>query len=258
MSTWSLLGSDVATAVKTIADAGFEYVELWGEIPHAYPDWADKRRLVDALSSYDLTLTMHAPFTDLNVATPYEPVKGAVEKALVAFLKYSMELGASIATFHPGSVHNEAMVPQSISNAAAMIRSLAKAADGGITVCIENQASGRSKYHYPLGSTVASLDALLSQTEGISFTLDTGHAHAARLDPLFLCDRYLDRLVEVHLSDNAGESDDHLIPGEGTADLKALMGRVTGSHALMCLELDPHRYRPDQVIDASLAFKKNM
>jgi hypothetical protein len=29
---------DVESAVRAIGDAGFEYVELWGEVPHAYPD----------------------------------------------------------------------------------------------------------------------------------------------------------------------------------------------------------------------------
>ena len=36
VSTWSLLKKDVYSAVKTIGDAGFEYIELWGEVPHAY------------------------------------------------------------------------------------------------------------------------------------------------------------------------------------------------------------------------------
>ena len=142
VSTWSLLGVEVSDAVRMIGDAGFDYVELWGEIPHAYPDWTNKRKLKDALSSYNFTVTMHAPFTDLNVATPYEPVKSAIEKALVQFVNFSDELGATIITFHPGSVHNDAMVPQSIGNSVSMLKSLVKAADGRLTICIENQARG--------------------------------------------------------------------------------------------------------------------
>ncbi|MBI3859609.1 MAG: sugar phosphate isomerase/epimerase [Thaumarchaeota archaeon] len=258
VSTWSLLREDVVAAVKAIGDAGFDYIELWGEIPHAYPDWTDKKKLQDSLSTYDFTVTMHAPFTDLNLATPYDPVKGAVEKALGDFVRFSSELGASLVTVHPGSVHNEAMVPESVDNAVSMINSLVKVADGTLSICVENQARGRSKYHLPLGCTNDSLEALLSQTEGTKFTLDTGHAHASELDPLYLCDKYRSRLAEIHLSDNAGESDDHLIPGKGSADLKAILGRVTDPDVLICLELDPHRYDADEVIRASLAFKNSV
>ena len=258
VSTWSLLGVEVSDAVRMIGDAGFDYVELWGEIPHAYPDWTDKRKLKDALSSYNFTVTMHAPFTDLNLATPYEPVKSAIEKALVQFVNFSDELGATIITFHPGSVHNDAMVPQSIGNSVSMLKSLVKAADGRLTICIENQARGRSKYHLPLGSTTESLELLLSQVDGSKLNLDTGHAHASDLDPIYLCEKYSDRIAELHLSDNMGATDDHLIPGEGTADLKAIMSRVSGTLALVCLELDPHRYLPKTVIEASLAFKSSI
>lgn len=45
ISTWSLLNSDVYAAVETIADAKYDFVELWDDVPHAYPDWIDKRKL---------------------------------------------------------------------------------------------------------------------------------------------------------------------------------------------------------------------
>ncbi len=255
ISTWSLLNLDVSSAVKTIGDAGFDYVELWGEIPHAYPEWADMRRLKDTLSSYDLILTAHAPFTDLNPATLFEPVKGAIERTLKDFMRFATDLGVSVVTIHPGSVHNEAMVPRSIESCMAIMRSLVKEADGTVALSIENQAKGRSKYHHPLGNSVDAVASLLSQVEGTKFTLDTGHAHASGIEPLSLSKRFAERLREIHLSDNQGESDDHLIPGRGTARLKEVLDSVSGTDVLVCFELDPHRYSPEEVIRAATAFK---
>ena len=251
LSTWSLLGMEVNAAVRSIGDAGFDYIELWGEVPHAYHEWTDRRALKDTLSAYDMALTMHAPFTDLNPAVPFQPVKGAVEKTLEDFVKFSDFLGASVVTVHPGSVHNELLVRQSAAHVVATIRKMVKAAGGRLAVSVENQTKGRSKYHFPLASNFESLDLILADVEDSVFTLDTGHAHANGQDPLSYVRRAGDKLVEVHLSDNAGQSDDHLIPGEGTAPIAATLGALNGSDVLLCLELNPHKYSPDQVLHAA-------
>jgi len=255
LSTWSLLGLDVISAVKAVGDAGFEYIELWGEVPHAYPDWVDRGKLKDALSSYRMTVTTHAPFTDLNPATPFEPVKGAVERTLEGFVEFSDFLGASVITVHPGGVHNVALVPGSAANSLAVLKKMVSAAGGRLSISVENQTKSGSRYHYPLASTAESLLSLLAGVDGLRFTLDTGHAHASGQDPSDLVQTVDRKLIEVHLSDNAGEHDDHLVPGEGTVDLKKLTGKLAGLDPLICLELNPHRYTPDRVLRESASFK---
>jgi len=255
LSTWSLLSLDVTSAIRAIGDAEFDYIELWGEVPHAYPEWVDRRKLRDALSPYEMTLTMHAPFTDLNPATPFQPVKGAVERTLEDFVKLGDYLGASIITVHPGSVHNEALIPRSVESSVATLRKLVAAAGGRLSINVENQTKSRSKYHFPLASTSESLDLILAEVEGLRFTLDTGHAHVNGQSPLALAESAGPRLTEVHLSDNGGASDEHLIPGEGSLEFKGLMEGLVGTKVLVCLELDPHKYTPDQVLRASASFK---
>jgi len=251
VSTWSLLTVDLDSAVRSIGDAGFEFVELWGEVPHAYHDWVDRKRLKDTLSVYDMTVTLHAPFTDLNPATPFQPVKKAIEKTLEDFVRFGVHLGASMITAHPGSVHNEALVPKSTENSVRVLRGMVKESGGRLTICVENQSRSESKYQFPLASTVESLEQMLAEVEGSRFTLDTGHAHVSGLDPLTLAERQGSKLAEIHLSDNAGATDDHLIPGEGTANLQRLLDKVSQSDVLLCLELNPHRYSRDQVISAA-------
>jgi len=258
LSTWSLLGLDVASAVRAIGDAGFDYVELWGDAPHALPGWVDKRALGQALSSYEMSITMHAPFTDLNPANPFQPVRGAVERTLEEFVGFGDSLGAKVITIHPGSVHNEAMVPASAASASSILRTLVKAADGRLAISVENQTKSKSKYHYPLGSTADSLRTLMETVEGLRFTLDTGHAHASAQDLDDFVQMAGPKLVEVHLSDNTGASDTHLVPGEGTATLTKLMGMLAGSDVFVCLELNPHIYAPQQVLAAAVSFKSNI
>ena len=257
LSTWSLLGVDVYSAVKAIGESGLEYIELWGEIPHAYPDWIDKAKLKDSLSPYNMTVTMHAPFTDLNIATRFEPVRGAVERALLDSMKLADYVGVQIATFHPGGVHNQALVPRSVDDSASLVRSLIKQTGGRPIINVENQTMSHSKYYYPVGSTEESVWELLEKTEA-GFTLDTGHAHASGIAPMKLMDLVGRRLTEVHLSDNSGEADEHLVPGAGSAELSDLLKRIAPTDVLVCLEVDPYTYAPGPAVQAALKFRSDI
>ena len=245
ISTWSLLGLDVYAAIEKIGDSGAEFVELWGEFPHAYHDMVDKGRIKDVISSYSMAVTAHAPFTDLNVASPFQPVKRAVEKTLEGFVDFAVDVGASVITFHPGSVHNEGLAGQALESAAASLRKMVSTSGGRVSINLENQVKGGSKYAYPVGSTVESLTEILSAVPGSRCTLDVGHAHASGIDPLRFLGGVGDRLTEIHLSDNAGSSDDHLVPGQGPAPLRKFMDRASLGETLVCLELNPHRYGPE-------------
>ena len=256
LSTWSLLRSDLYTAVRTIGDAGLDYIELWGEVPHAYHQWADKKRLRDALSTYDFTITMHAPFTDLNPATPFDPVKSAVERTLKDFVRFAGDIGATRVTFHPGSVHNGALVQQSVHDAVNLLNKLVKEGAGAIIINVENQARTKSHYHFPVGGDAESIETLLTSVEGSSYTLDTGHAHVSGDDPLTYYERFRRSLTEVHLSDNDGVGDEHLLLGAGTAKLDVLLDKFSTLDVLLCLELNPFRYGENEVIQAANNLKK--
>ena len=248
----------VEAAVSTIGDAGVEAIELWGEVPHAYPDWSDRKLLKDVLSAYDFLVTMHAPFTDLNPASSFQPVKGAVERTLEDFVKFGSYLGASMITVHPGSVHNEGLVQQSSRNSIETLKKMVRAGGGSLTINVENQTKSRSKYHFPLASTTESLELILAEVDGLMVTLDTGHAHVNGQDSAALASRVGPKLLEVHLSDNAGSSDDHLIPGQGTANLDPFIAQLARANVFICLELDPHRYGRDEVMAAVSETKKKL
>lgn len=232
-----------------IGDAGFDYIELWGEVPHAYPGWIDKKRLLDILSNYNMVVTTHAPFTDLNPASPFQPVKGAVEETLEGFVEFSSDLGAAMVTMHPGSVHNAALVPRSEGTSVEVLRKMIKVAGGRLSINVENVMRNTSKYHYPLASTIESLESILADVGGSKCTLDTGHAYASGLDLVAMADRLGDKIAEIHLHDNPGSTDDHLIPGSGNAHLRGLMDKMSGKEVLVCLELNPYKYSQGEVLE---------
>jgi sugar phosphate isomerase/epimerase len=238
----------VYSAVKAIGDARFDFIELWGEVPHAYHEWVDRNRLKDLLSTYDASVTMHSPFTDLNPAFPFQPVKAAVTRTLSDFVKFGDYLNASRITIHPGSVNSEELIPRSVENAVSTLRELVRVSDGRLELNVENQVKSRSPYHFPLGSNIESVDVMLAEVEGVHLTLDTGHANVNDVDPLVLYERFEDAVTEVHLSDNNGSSDEHLAPGRGTARLTGVVERLMESDMAVCLELNPHLLKPKEVL----------
>jgi sugar phosphate isomerase/epimerase len=255
LSTWSLLHQDVYSAVRMIGDAGFEYIELWGEVPHAFLGWVDRRRLQDSLSSYSMLLTTHAPFTELNPSSPFQPVRAAVERTLDDFISFSADLGAKMVTVHPGSVHSEELVPQAVHSSIATLRRMIRTAGGRLSVNVENMTGSHGAYHFPLASTTESLELILAEVEGLRLTLDTGHAHVNGQSPLDLAVRFQSKLSEVHLSDNSGGVDRHLFPGEGDAQLDELLWRLNPGNTPVCLEVDPYHYTAEEVLARSIRWK---
>lgn len=91
----------------------------------------------------------------------------------------------------------------------------------GVTIAIENTP-------HEFGSP-ESLAQFVKQTRlnDLRFCFDIGHAHigdgvAAGLESM------RDRIVTVHVHDNHGDEDEHLLPFDGTIDWEAALGALAG------------------------------
>ncbi len=65
------------------------------------------------------------------------------------------------------------------------------------------------------------LDKLMqefSDNSAIGFCFDSGHAHIANPGNYSLLEKYPEKLFALHLHDNDGVRDQHLLPGKGTID----------------------------------------
>ena len=112
------------------------------------------------------------------------------------------------------------------------------AAEYGITVCLENLPF---KQH-PVSSVEAVcgiVDKL--NRDNLKICLDTGHA--AIFDPdVAAAVRYIgDRLATLHIHDNMGNSDSHLVPGDGIIDWEAFAKALKdiGYNGVISLETSP-------------------
>ncbi|KUG20085.1 MAG: sugar phosphate isomerase/epimerase [Methanomicrobiaceae archaeon] len=170
------------------------------------------REIKEVLASTDLLVTVHAPYSDLNLASLNYPIWRESIRQICSCIEHAADLTDRV-TIHPGFVSPVGkLVPDVVwkTQKAALVEIGAFAADRGVLACLENMISIREFLcRYP--------EELLGMTEGvegIGITLDVGHAHTTgNLDGFLRC---LSRIDHLHVHDNHGDHDEHLALGDGT------------------------------------------
>ena len=193
--------------------------------------------LREYLGSHEVELRVHAPLSDINIASFSDRVREASLSDVLETIRMAGELGAKCVTVHPGLVSPSSSLD--LDRVRALVReSLLKVSkaseEHGVPVAIENMPRIRWLiFRDP--------DELLKVIEGtgLGICFDAGHANTSGN-----VDAWLDlapRFINVHLHDNRGERDEHLVLGEGTVPfdkiLKALHGVYKGPYVIESADL---------------------
>ncbi len=249
LSTWSLLNIELVRAIRLICESGLQSIELWGEPPHAYPGRTNVTAIRDVLSPYDVQISVHGPFHELNPGCIYPPVSESVSKTLEEFVRFADRVGATTITFHPGHSFTEGLVDESIRRTVQVLKGLEKAAGGSVRINIENEVLNDSGFAFYLGSRREWLDNILSRVPELGVTLDTGHSNVNGEDPVRFLKRYGRKVSHVHLNNNHGRADEHNVLGDGTFKARRFL-KIAREVNEICvnLELNPHRYSSKRVL----------
>ena len=207
---------------------GYDYIELWGGRPHAFaPDLAQGGLAeVRALAErYGLPVRVYTPEHN---AYPYNYMLGsaAQRREALDYLKLSMEMGKALgADYTLVSVgHGGYALPRQVLWE-RMLESLKELARHGETighaVVVESLSHYESNLCTTAGELVQALDAVDSPC--LLGMCDVVPPFAAR-EP---AGNYLDllgpRMAHLHLVDNDGASDSHMVPGDGAVPLPELL-----------------------------------
>ena len=230
-----------------IAAAGFDCVELFateGHVAYRNPSALADIRHWMAEAGLELD-TVHAPVAGsfaggrwLDTLSLASPDKGERERAS-SEVQRALDIARHM-PFRALVVHLGWPRPTENSRDAARrsINELCRAAEPlGVTIAIEVLQNELSR---PASLVHFVEDALDSDAARIC--LDFGHAHAEG-DLVDAIETVSERLVVVHLNDNQGRADEHLIPFEGTVDWPAALTEVqkVGYDGTLMFELAPSR-----------------
>lgn len=199
----------------------FEGWEIVGEGNHSITDIRDD---LEKLSpSYDLELSLHAPFSDVNIGSFNRRIREESVRQVVEAIRIAAELGMGSVTLHPGHLspisfsHPKKvldMTKESLKEIDSQIRDLE------IEVGVENMPD-------MVVTICREAEDLVYATEGtdIGICFDVGHANTTGEIENFL--RLTDSFINVHVHDNDGRSDHHMPLGEGTIDFESVIRELS-------------------------------
>ena len=169
--------------------------------------------------SHNLKYSVHAPFADINIASPSQPMLKAMLKRLERSIACANDLDAQVWVFHPGLKTGVSMFYpgmdwlQDLETTQLLFKI---ATDYGVKIAIENVPEP-----YPfIMKSVDDFSRFYDEFgENIGLVLDVGHANINGQMERFLI-TFSDKIVHIHAHDNNGKSDQHLGIGYGTVDWK--------------------------------------
>ena len=201
------------TRFQLIREAGFLAVCTWWE---DLDPASDGPRLCqrELAESQGLRLeNAHLPYYGCDALWKEGLVGDAFLEGYLKDVAQAAEGGISTLVLHPFEldVPKQGQFPLFLSR----LRRLGDAAErAGVRLAVENLKN------WP--ALIRILDALWDHP-ALGFCFDSGHGNVVAPGDFSLLDRYGEKLFAIHMHDNNGKQDQHLLPGEGNLPWKALL-----------------------------------
>jgi sugar phosphate isomerase/epimerase len=251
-------GLDYASLVRSLAEAGFQDIELGGDLSLFFPNTFSHesiQNLAKLKTELDLRYTVHLPLWSLEPSTAFDPVRAGSTQVLIDTINATLPLDPEVFVMHAtGSLAAEFYRMQLPDLAKMLIlRQFQSRAEESLTTLLDETGIPSRKLAIETIEFPFDLTLELAENLDISICLDTGHVLVGFSGPVTVeqvVERSKDRLGEVHLHDgpwqgagqNIGYGNDHRPLGEGDLESGALLDQLqdVGFHVPIIFELQLH------------------
>ena len=221
---------DLFKALEKLSGMGYRHIEYSDQsVPHPFCLKDDEAGEISrALDSLGLSIqSIHIPCPQLpdgDIGSTDDGVRKIAVETAKRTLDACRQLDVRYAVIHPGgagqNLADDAAFGRVRDVYHASLRSLCEYARGtGVTLAIENGGSRLSTLK-AMADTVACLGM---DNCDIAICVDTGHANGMGMNAPTMIEQAGEMLRHLHIHDNNGREDEHLVPGEGTIDWKAVL-----------------------------------
>jgi len=214
------LGAPFSSLVKNLRKVDVSYVEILDEGLHRLnAKRLEAIREVAKEKSFELTL--HAPFVDMNIASPNPVLRRTILKQLEKSIRYASRLDCRLLVFHPGKRTGISEFYPGLDwklNLESMCHLLDVAKRYGVEISVENIPE---PFPFLLKSVEDFSRFFAELGEDLGLTLDVGHANINHQTNDFMS-KFRSRIIHVHASDNEGTSDTHRGIGQGTVEWRSV------------------------------------
>ena len=164
--------------------------------------------------------SIHGVFGEqFDPSAPLESARRFAVETFKAEGELAREMGGSLVVVHCSTIRRNGVSPKERAQRVEQLaKSMLDLGFFGQQIDVKYAFENLPAYH-PVGSDVAELADILKQAKapnaGICF--DTGHANMVS-DPARSILQVGERIIYVHLNDNSGDADEHLMPTYGSMD----------------------------------------
>jgi len=176
--------------------------------------------------SYDMRYQVHAPLSDVNIGSVYEPMRQAAMKEVMQTIALCHRLEIPLVTIHPGFVQGIAFLDRgkAVEKTRESVKVLAEfSRRNSVEIVLENLPAN-------INATCTTASELLEVLEGTDLRIcfDLGHANtASQIDELLAL---VGRFGNVHLHNNSGQWDQHNKVDDGSADIRKVVSVLKKSY----------------------------
>jgi sugar phosphate isomerase/epimerase len=241
LSTGCFYQTSIFDCLEQIRGAGFALIEVCSFPAHLdYHDSEAVKQAAELIAQLELDpYSFHAPFADhIDITSLDDQVRANSLNEMLQAADAAATLGVRYFVIHPGpekdNIPNEQRLRR-MENAAGALNQLTNhCRQAGIGLVLENMLPhlffGRAR-------DVLWILGAIDTTE-VGICLDTGHAHLSG-DLGTVAHKLSGHLWMIHASDNHGQRDDHLPPGEGEIAWKPLVAQLSRLrfHGALILEI---------------------
>lgn len=224
--------------------SAYDFTEVINEVAKQFDHWeifaeAEHRlKNVEGIfaqmkDNYKLSYSIHAPISDINIASINERIREDSVMEILATVESAINLEIGTITVHPGITPMAVpyMEEKAIVAAKKSLRSLDRITQQyGITIALENMPA----FPFMLGRTAEELKELFDGTD-LRMCFDIGHANTTEeIDNII--DAFKDRFANIHIHDNNGDADSHMVIGEGNIDFEKVISKLKGYRGNFIIE----------------------
>ncbi|MEE9151233.1 MAG: sugar phosphate isomerase/epimerase family protein [Thermoplasmata archaeon] len=213
------------TPVKEMLEAIAQHFNSWEIIAEGMHAMTDiKEDIREAKDSYDIHFAVHAPFGDLNIASLNPQIRENSITQIIEAIRISSDLGIRMVTIHPGhksplGVYFTDKIRE--TNKKSLMELDRAQEEYGVVLALENIPT----MWISLCSNAKEMKELIEGTN-IKICFDVGHAHISKTVNDFM--ELKEAFANLHLHDNHGDKDKHLVLGEGDIDFKRILREIKG------------------------------
>jgi len=244
LSSFIFINYRLADAIRHTAAAGYAGIDIWGGRPHAYRRDLSREEIAELrelLRQSGLAVASFIP-AQFRYPTCLCSSNETIRRDSVAYIQDAIEtaaaLGAPVVSVCPGHTVDGQGGADGWQRLADSLDALCKfAAPRDIRLAIEPADRYETDLIQTTAEAIRMIDLLGHSNLGV--VLDNGHAFVVQESCAEAIQRLGNRLFHVHVDDNNGVRDQHLVPGDGSFDFAPFITslRQAGYAGYLCAEL---------------------